>query len=137
MNNLGIIIFLAFVAGCSEKKQQGVPFNDKEVISISLNVNPEWNYDNRSFKTKKFTDANSITFFIEAIENAEEMEGMLNYVAEFDMTVNFKDKSSEQYHLGLGVETEDEGLLVATPNTTQGYIIQKVDAKKLRGIIYK
>jgi hypothetical protein len=90
------------VAGCSEKNQEGVPFNNKEVISVSLNVNPEWDYDNKSFKTKKFTDANSITVFLEAIENAEEMAGMLNYVSEFDMTVNFKDKSSEQYHLGLG-----------------------------------
>ena len=125
------------MAGCSDKTQEGVPYNNKEVISVSLNVNPVWDYDNKSFKTKKFTDANSITIFVEAIENAEEMEGMLNYVSEFDMTVIFKDSSSEQYHLSLGVETEDEGLLVALANTTQGYTIQKVDAKKIREIIYK
>jgi hypothetical protein len=132
-----VVIILAFVAGCSEKTQ-GVPFNNKDVIGISLNVNPEWDYDNKSFKSKKFTDANSMKIFIEAFENAEKMDGMLNYMAKFDMQVNFKDKSSTQYHLSLGDNTEDEGLLVNVSNTTtQGYIIQKVDAKKLREIINK
>ncbi|TES46035.1 hypothetical protein E2L07_19765 [Halalkalibacterium halodurans] len=70
--------------------------------------------------------------FIEAIENAQKMEGMLNYIAEFDLTVNFKDKSSAHYHLSLGGETEGEGLLVSLSNTLQGFRIQKEDTKLLR-----
>jgi hypothetical protein len=131
------IIIVALV-GCSVNVKETVTFGEKDVIGISLNLNSEWEQSHsESFKSKTFTDANSMTIFTEAIENSEKMEGMLNYVAEFDMTVNFKDKSSIEYHLSLGDETDDVGLLVELSNTVQGYIIQKEDAQELRGIIYK
>ncbi|WP_078552103.1 hypothetical protein [Bacillus alkalicellulosilyticus] len=135
---LFILIFLVFVGGCNEKTNEGVLINNKEVISVSLNVDPMWeNGDNKSFKTKEFKDESSIKIFIEAIENVVQLEGILNYKSEFDVTVTYIDKTTERYHLNLGVETEDEGLLVILPDTNHGYIIKKEDANKLRGIIYK
>ncbi|GAE28611.1 hypothetical protein JCM9140_4862 [Halalkalibacter wakoensis JCM 9140] len=132
---LYVVIILTFVVGCSEKTQMGIPFYDKDVISISLNSHPEWDSKDISLKSKQFTDASRMKTFIEAIENAQKMEGMLNYIAEFDLTVYFKDKSSAHYHLSLGGETEGEGLLVNLSNTLQGFRIQKEDTKLLREMI--
>ncbi|MEB1807404.1 MAG: hypothetical protein LPK26_08900 [Bacillaceae bacterium] len=135
--SLLIILFILILMGCSSNVNENVTFAGKDVINISLNANSNYEQSQKeSFKSNTFKDADSMTIFIEAIKNVERMGGVLNYIAEFNMTVNFKDKSSTEYHISLGNEIEDEGLLVELSNTVQGYIIQKEDAQKLREIIY-
>ncbi len=124
------ILFL--LIGCSDQGDNSIQFNDQNVVSIKLtDVTEEGMYSNT------FTDYKSLKMFIEAIENAEEMPGILNYGTEFTMNINFEDGSFTRYSLTLGKDIDDEGLLVDFSNTHKGFSIQQEDSNKLRKLIYK
>lgn len=90
----------------------------------------------RPFQKREFSDQASWVEFRNAIENANEIDGILNYGVDFEMTIHLSDQSMQQFHLSLGRDLGLNGLLVALSNNHQGFSIDSDDADKLRKIIW-
>ncbi|GGG11644.1 hypothetical protein [Paenibacillus aceti] len=89
------------------------------------------------FTEKVFEDQESIRLFVEALNHAAQMEGVLDYGAIFLMTLEMKDGSSKQYHLNIEDTDSQRGLLVHLPDTEHGYTISEKTSEKLRKLIYE
>src|SRR5690242_12641759 len=100
MNKTKIIFILAvtiLIAGCN-LINHGIKSN--EVISISLECIQEClKMKDKPFAIKRFEDHESIKKFVKAINQAEKMEGILDYGAIFLMKLSYKNGSSNEYHL--------------------------------------
>ncbi|WP_340225573.1 hypothetical protein [Saccharibacillus sacchari] len=68
-----------------------------------------------------------------AVANAEEMPGMLNYAAESILRISTGEEM-DIYDLNLGSDREQPALLVKWPDTSTGYEIAIEDANRLREV---
>jgi len=75
--------------------------------------------------------------FEAAIKNAESMPGILNYIAEYKLKILDSQQTMKTYHLSLGADRTQKGLLVDELDTHRGYEIPIDDANKLRDIIQR
>ncbi|MCT8138462.1 hypothetical protein H1D32_12355 [Anaerobacillus sp. CMMVII] len=148
------IILIALLAitllGCTQlNSKQTVPFGDKNLTKIVV-------YHN--WETKILLPLNSVklaaplkskividevaemSLFIEAVENGDTLgpSHLIFYTAEYDVRLHFDDKTSSQYHLNLGNETEHaelEGLLIDPSENGVGYQIPVELTQELRKIL--
>lgn len=105
----------------------------KEIESITLTCLP--NFGKKPCENRKFADSSAVERFRQAVHRAEKMPGMLNYVAEYLMTVTFHDLTKRDFHLSLGTDRDQSGLLVPLFDTTQGYEIPVEEANRLRELL--
>ncbi|MBB6633623.1 hypothetical protein [Cohnella thailandensis] len=92
----------------------------------------------KPFDKKVYEDRASIALFAKAVNQAEKMEGELDYGAIFLMTFRMKDGSSSEYHFNIAnTDSPQNGLLLKLPNTSQGYRISQATSEKLKKIIYE
>jgi len=138
--NIFIILALIMIIGNTGCKFQS---NDnlkvKDVRSISLEcIQLCLERKSKPFSEKVFEDRKSIGLFVDAVNEAEKMQGILNYGAIFLMTLRMNDGSNKEYHFNIeNTEESQKGLIIKLPNTEQGYTISEKTSKRLKELIYK
>jgi hypothetical protein len=131
---LSLILFI-LLSACQSSVD--IVLKSDEVTAVKLTciqLCNEW--EDKPFQERDF-EGESTSAFIEAIDNVAEIEGVLDYGAEFEMTIYYNDKSSQGFDLSLGKERGNTGLLVALSNTHQGYSIDSEVADELRALIWE
>lgn len=126
-NLAAIVLVIMFITGCNTTEIE------EPITSIELECkNPilAEKCENHSFNDKK-----SIKIFEEAINTATEIQGNLNYSAEYSMTISYSNNTTKNYDLSLGTDRTMKGLLVNQENTSQGYEISVDNANQLRDLI--
>lgn len=126
-NLAAIVLVILFITGCNTTEIE------EPITSIELECkNPisAEKCENHSFNDKK-----SIKIFEEAINTAVEMLGVLNYSAEYSMTISYSNNTTVHYDLSLGTDRTMKGLLVDQENSTQGYEISVENANQLRDLV--
>jgi hypothetical protein len=126
-----LLSVLLFIFGCKEKNQNAILKNDKVLVDLICNQQDHAN----ECSDQKFYDLQSFQVFKTALESAEKMPGMINYVAEFNLSITSQDQTTKAFHLSLGANREMKGLLVNLENTNEGYEIPVTHANKLRDLI--
>lgn len=125
------------ISGCSiqnnsDRNNQDVSSIKLECIQLCLRLNE------KPFEEKQFKDLDSIALFMQAINESNKMNGILDYGAIFLMTVYSVDGTQRTYHLNIeNIEYPQKGLLLKLPNTEQGYEIPENISKDLKDLIYK
>jgi len=119
------------ILGCNEKNQDSIQENG----GVSVNLICSRQDNTNECTDKQFNDLQSFQVFKTALDSAEKMSGILNYIAEYNLKIKFQDQTTKAYHLSLGTNRDMKGLLVDLENTNQGYEIPVVDANKLRELI--
>ncbi|WP_042200522.1 hypothetical protein [Paenibacillus camerounensis] len=91
------------------------------------------------FTEKIFTEPDEISVFMNAVNKASKMPGMLNYMTSFLMYVSYSDGGEKVYVLNIANVKNEEirGLLVDTEDSSQGYEIQTEFHEQLRQLIYE
>ncbi|MBU9720871.1 MULTISPECIES: hypothetical protein [Bacillaceae] len=134
MKRTWILLICCFVilfgTGCTSMWDSTM-YKDKYVSHIILE-----DVKNGGEYSKTFRDHKRMNVFIDAIENGEELPGILSYSTEFWLSINFDDGSVEQFDFSLGTDDDIEGLLVNLINTHKGFAITIEDSNALREIIY-
>ncbi|RXZ77603.1 hypothetical protein EBB07_30295 [Paenibacillaceae bacterium] len=125
------LLTLIMILGCNEKNQDSIQEND----GVSVNLICSRQDNTNECTDKQFNDLQSFQVFKTALDSAEKMPGILNYIAEYNLKIKFQDQITKAYHLSLGTNRDMKGLLVDLENTNQGYEIPVVDANKLRELI--
>ncbi|OAB40920.1 hypothetical protein PMSD_00815 [Paenibacillus macquariensis subsp. defensor] len=127
---VAILLILVFITGCNNNTDS----NDS-ITSIRLECSKTNN--DELCESKYLDDSQSIKIFEEAINNAMKMEGILNYVAEYSLTITNSNNTTKNYHLSLGSDRLMNGLLVDQSNSSQGYEIPMKYANQLRDVLKK
>ncbi|MNC00900.1 hypothetical protein D3C75_482390 [compost metagenome] len=123
------------VIGCSKPKEN-------EVTSIRLECKDlckDGQVPAGLFSEKIFTEPDEISVFMNAVNKASKMQGMLNYMTSFLMYVSYSETGEKVYVLNIA-NVKDEairGLLVDTEDSSQGYEIQTEFHEQLRQLIYE
>lgn len=121
------------MSGCGQETES---VNPKEITEIALTYHSaEWK-EKGPFETNTYTEAEYIKIFTEVIDQSEEISGELNYEPEFNMKLLFDDGTTEDYYLALGEIRGNEGLLVSTKNSGQGYSIPVQNSDQLRELVF-
>ena len=94
-------------------------------------------WEDKPFLDRDYTDKTSIDIYRTAIRDSIPMEGTLDYGAEFELNIYYKDQTVQEYHLSLTKSKGYSGLLVALSDTQQGYSIEVKDADQIRDLIWK
>lgn len=131
-----LIAFILILSACSNNPNKNLKTGKIEMIQLECIQLCEERED-KPFDQRQFDEKAAITIFVNAIKRASPMTGSLDYGAEFELTITFKDQSALGYHLSLGKEKGNRGLLVPLSNTHQGYTIKAADADKLRDLIWE
>ena len=84
----------------------------------------------------EFAEREAVEAFEQAIANAQQEPGNMNYSAEYEMEWS-KDGETKSYHLSLGAMREMRGLLVKLPDTSTGYSISVENSNRLRDLLGK
>lgn len=140
---LMVLILAVFMTGCGAsdsnrldgkeaqrlEQEEGIP----SLITLSCNQN----LDSRPCRDVAFDRSDEIRIVTEAIFKAERMQGILDYAAEYTMSITNADGSVTVYDLSLGSDPKMQGLLVNQKDTTIGYTIPLVEANRLRQIIQR
>lgn len=119
------------IIGCNEKNQDSIQENGG--VSVNLICSRQDNI--KECTDQQFNDLQSFQVFKTALDSAEKMPGMINYVAEYNLKIKFQDQTTKTFHLSLGTDKDMNGLLVDLENTNQGYEIPVIHANKLRELI--
>ncbi|OAB42339.1 hypothetical protein [Paenibacillus antarcticus] len=127
---VAILLLLVIITGCNNNTDSNV-----SITSIGLEC-PKTTNDELC-ESKYLDDAQSIKIFEEAINKAIKMQGILNYVAEYNMTISNSNNTTKNYHLSLGTDRLMNGLLVDQSNSGQGYEIPMKYANQLRDVLKK
>lgn len=124
---LMILILALGLIGCANKDK-------KEIVSITIQCADMCKTKTMQmvpFTEKTYEDKDEIKVFQQAIDKAEKMDGMLNYVALFFMTVTFDDGTYQKYVLNVSGEEGSTGLLADTAHSEQGYTIPEDQAQQI------
>ena len=132
-----IVVGLTFVSACQSNNQSKVLINDKIVLIKLKCIQLCEDWEDKPFLDREYSDKTSIDIYTNAIRDSKPMEGALDYGAEFEMNIYYKDQSTQGYHLSLTNSKGYSGLLVALSDTAQGYSIEVKDADQIRDLIWK
>ncbi|WP_139997492.1 hypothetical protein [Paenibacillus paridis] len=122
---------LLFILGCNEKSQDASLTNNEVLIDLVCIAHTGTN----ECSDRKFSDLESFELFKTAADRAVKMQGILNYAAEYTLSITFQNQITKKYHLSLGTDREMKGLLVDLANTHEGYEIPITEANKLRDLM--
>ena len=91
------------------------------------------------FTEKTFVNKDEIRTFVQAINQADKLNGELDYGVLFFMHLSFKDGHEKKYVLNVGNSEKKgtKGLLVDTVDSGQGYSIPEKWHEELRKLIYQ
>ena len=137
---LFLILAILVLGGCGQQNSiTNTPLTEgeKQVKSIQLtctSVCKELYKD--QFETRIYNDEESLALFMETIENAVEIPGILDYVVLYDMVVTFEDETTMNYYLNIEIEKDRKGLLVEASNSSKGYSISSELYNRLSTLIY-
>jgi hypothetical protein len=124
------------ISGCKLQNNDNLKVKDVNNISLEC-IQLCLEMQNKPFSVKLFDDSDSIALFIKAINEAEKMQGILDYGAIFLMKLTLKNGNQKEYHLNIAnTEKSQKGLLLKLPNTEQGYRIPEKTSKSLKELIY-
>ncbi len=131
-------MMLIGLTGCAAKEGEGKSeVSGDEVVSVTLACARGSNdAANVPFAEKTYEDQQEMTSFLQTIEKAEKMDGILNYVSMFHMTVSYESGTQQKYVLNIADDDESNGLLVRADRDHQGYEILKDQAQALSELIY-
>lgn len=132
-----VIAGLLVLTACqSNNPNKEIKSNDIAMIQVKcIQLCEDW--EDKPFDERQFDEKSDITIFVNAIKRAKPMDGSLDYGAEFELNLFNNDQSTQGYHLSLGKNNGNTGLLVALSNTEQGYAINVEDADQLRDLIWE
>lgn len=125
-----ILLIVVFISGCNNK-------TDSNVSITSIGLDCPKTINNELCESEYLDDAQSIKIFEEVINKSTKMEGILNYAAEYNMTISNSNNTTKNYHLSLGTDRLMNGLLVDQSNSSQGYEIPMKYANQLRDVLKK
>lgn len=142
MTYRGLITLLLVISSLSigsacQSNHQGKALRNEKVTMVKLvcvQLCEEW--ADKPVPEREFNEQSSIDMYTKAIKNAKAMEGSLDYGAEFEMIIYYKDQSTQHFHLSLTESRGEQGLLVPLSNTEQGYRIAVKEADQLRDLIW-
>lgn len=124
------------ILGCSNLKVSEVSSIRIECVDICNREDPQA----EPFTEKTFSDPDETSEFINAINKASQMNGMLNYTTYFLMHVTYPEREAAEKVYVLNIaNVKDEGttgLLVDTIDSEQGFEIQPEFHEELRKLIY-
>ena len=124
------MLLLVIITGCNN--------NTNSIVSItSIKLECPKTTNDELCESVYLDDAQSIKIFEEAISNTYKSEGILNYIAEYNMTISNSNNTIMNYHLYLGTDRLENGLLVDQSNSSQGYEIPMKYANQLRDLLKK
>ncbi|PQP82641.1 hypothetical protein C0Q44_14585 [Paenibacillus sp. PCH8] len=135
MKNIGMLVCLLtiFMAGCSYPSEhdsgEGLP------VLITLTCNP--NLNSEPCQNVQFDRPDEIRMMMETIHTAERLLGIIDYGAEYRMSITNTNGSITGYDLSLGMDSKMQGLLVNHEDTNIGYSISVEDANQLRRLIQR
>lgn len=121
------------VEGLRMRMEKQKEWLSKEIESIALTCQP--NFGKKPCENRRIEDPSAVERFRQAVHRAEKMSGDIDYGAEYLMTVTFHDKTNRDFHLSLGTDRNQSGLLVPLSDTTQGYEIPVEEANRLRELL--
>jgi hypothetical protein len=129
MKNLFIVTLILALGlmGCSNKAE-------REVVSIVIECSRSCK--TTDFTKKTFEDDEEIKTFLNAVESAGKMSGILNYAAMYYMTYTFNDDSQQRFVLNVSDQEGSSGLLVDMAHSEQGYSIPEEQARKLAKMLH-
>ncbi|CAM4009275.1 hypothetical protein SAEN111111_02985 [Saccharibacillus endophyticus] len=127
-----VLILALLLTGCAPKSKPIV----EESPSAAVTLRCVTELDGLPCEDFEFTEREAVEAFEQAIANAQQEPGNMNYSAEYEMQWS-KDRETKSYHLSLGAKRDMQGLLVKLPDTLTGYSISVEDSNKLRDILRK
>jgi len=127
-----VLIFVLILAGCTPKSTSTI----EESPNAAVTLHCVMELDDLPCEDFEFTEREAVEAFEQAITNAQQEPGNMNYSAEYEMEWS-KDGETKSYHLSLGAMREMRGLLVKLPDTSTGYSISVENSNKLRHLLGK
>ncbi|MCP1425541.1 hypothetical protein J3D43_004057 [Paenibacillus xylanexedens] len=128
-----VFVIATFIAGCSKPNEsnaeEGLP------LLITLTCNPDLTLE--LCQDVEFDRSDEIRIMMEAIHKAERMAGILNYSAQYDLSITNADSSITRYDFSLGMDPKMQGLLVNQEDTHTGYSISLEDSNQIRRLIQR
>ncbi|MFX3634685.1 MAG: hypothetical protein ACE3L7_12675 [Candidatus Pristimantibacillus sp.] len=131
------VLCLSIVSAC-QSNDQSKNLKNQKITMVKLLVCTQQcqQREDKPFVEYEFKEKAAIAVYTKAIDAANAMEGELDYGAEFEMILYYKDQSTQHFHLSLGKSKGEMGLLVPLSNTRQGYRIEVKEADQLRDLIW-
>lgn len=127
---------LIICSGCGEEETKTEIFKE-EVVSIRLEcVQSCLELQYKPFTVKTIEDEDEVKRFVQALNQAEERLGMLDYSAMFMMRVTYDDGTIHQYHLNIREGEIERGLLVDLNGLSTAYELPEDAYAELAGLIY-
>lgn len=115
--SLSLLPFTAHAGQATPEQMQKIVESTASVQVTCLPVKHASPCTSRTYK-----DTTIIEIFQQAIVRSTDLEGQLNYMAEYEITVRKKDRSEEKYMLALGTEKGKSALIVSNKNgQSHGY----------------
>lgn len=133
---MSLVLFIA--AGCTEEKKKIESDIVKEgAESIQLeSIDSYFSSGDKPFTVQTIEDKDEVEQFIQAINQAQERLGMLDYSPMFEMNITYSDGTSELYHLNVGNGEVARGLLVRLGEQYAAYEIPEDAYAELARLIY-
>lgn len=127
-----IMALTAILSGCGNDKVQTIALQQVRLESASSLIDS----GKAPFKEKTFSAPNELALFKKVLDEAEPMEGKLDYAPMFNVEVTFVDGGSKQYYMAIDRSEKLRGLLVDAANSEQGYTIDIALSGELSKLIY-
>ncbi|MET1171046.1 hypothetical protein [Paenibacillus amylolyticus] len=128
-----VFVIATFIAGCSKPNESNV--EEGLPLLITLTCNP--NLTLEPCQDVEFDRSDEIRIMMDAIHKAERMPGILNYSAQYDLSITNADSSITRYDFSLGMDPKMQGLLVNHEDTHTGYSIPLEDSNQIRRLIQR
>lgn len=126
---IAISMFI-LILGCQSEKS--ISLNGKEATKVNLSEFKEFGTVNKNVLIE-FTNDKDIEVFVNAIKDAEKINGILDVAnADYDIHIVFKDNSTKDYHLWV---SKDSGMIMDIENTNIGYSLTKKSANMIHELV--
>jgi len=120
------------LTGCGSMKAKSIALQQVRLESTSWFIES----GRAPFKEKIFNAPDELALFKKALDEAEPMEGKLDYAPMFNVEVTLVDGASKLYYMAIDRSTKLRGLLVEASNSGQGYTIDSALSGEMSRLIY-
>jgi len=128
---VGVILYASY-------KQLTIVNHAQAIEKITLTCRDEcMDITNRERHVLEITNKKDVKQFVNAVRNASQVPGVLNYMVEFEMRWIYSDGTTEDYYLTLRNTRELGGLVVKPQDSHTGYSVSVNDANLLRDLLYE
>jgi hypothetical protein len=131
-----ILLFVVFINLVSCQDGGTLTLDSKEVVKVEVSKSEGFDKVNPNFFTL-YDDQETLQIFIDAIDHAEQVEGIVDMAEpELDINISFKDSSTKGYHIWLS-GTKDNATLMEVDNTHTIYTVTPESTQQLRALLQK